>query len=103
MSRLAKNLAIDQLRRKSHINSNKHVDIQNKITIIDQRLSYKINTDLIGIKMLTKGMSPMQRTLLNMVYFEGYTHSEIAEELNIPLGTVKSKIRLALLELRKMF
>jgi RNA polymerase sigma factor (sigma-70 family) len=103
MSRLAKNLAIDQLRRKSHINSNKHVDIQDKVTIIDQRLSYKINTDLIGIKTLTKGMSPMQRTLLNMVYFEGYTHSEIAEELKLPLGTVKSKIRFALLELRRMF
>ncbi|WP_368858730.1 sigma factor-like helix-turn-helix DNA-binding protein [Escherichia coli] len=45
----------------------------------------------------------MQRLLLNMVYFEGYTHSEIAEELNLPLGTVKSKIRFALLELRKKF
>lgn len=103
MSRLAKNIAIDQLRKKSHINSNKHVDIQEKVTDIDLRLSYKINTDLIGIKTLTKAMTPMQRMLLNMVYFEGYTHSEIAEELNLPLGTVKSKIRFALLELRKKF
>ena len=103
MSRLAKNMAIDQLRRKSHINSNKHVDIQDKVTDIDQRLSYKINIDTIGIRTLTKTMNPMQRMLLNMVYFEGYTHNEIAEELNLPLGTVKSKIRFALLELRKMF
>ena len=103
MSRLAKNMAIDQLRRKSHINSSKHVDIQDKVTDIDQRLSYKINIDTIGIRTLTKTMNPMQRMLLNMVYFEGYTHNEIAEELNLPLGTVKSKIRFALLELRKMF
>ncbi|MEJ7559258.1 MAG: sigma-70 family RNA polymerase sigma factor [Pedobacter sp.] len=103
MARLAKNMAIDQLRRKSHINSNKHVDIEEKVADIDHRLSYKINTDLIGIRTLTKTMNPMQRLLLNMVYFEGYTHNEIAEELNLPLGTVKSKIRFALLQLRKMF
>jgi len=103
MSRLAKNMAIDQVRRKSHVNSSKHVDIEEKVGDIDQKLSYKINTDTIGIRKLTTAMNPMQRLLLNMVYFEGYTHTEIAEELNLPLGTVKSKIRLALLELRKMF
>lgn len=103
MSRLAKNMAIDQVRRKSHINSSKHVDIEEKVGDIDQKLSYKINTDTIGIRKLTTAMNPMQRLLLNMVYFEGYTHTEIAEELNLPLGTVKSKIRFALLELRKMF
>lgn len=103
MSRLAKNIAIDQLRKKSHVNSARHVNIQDKIPDIDQKLSYKFNTDVIGIRTLTKTMNPMQRLLLDMVYFEGYTHNEIAEELNIPLGTVKSKIRNALLELRKKF
>ena len=103
MSRLAKNMAIDQVRRKSHVNSSKHVDIEEKVGDIDQKLSYKINTDIIGIRKLTTAMNPMQRLLLNMVYFEGYTHTEIAEELNLPLGTVKSRIRFALLELRKMF
>jgi RNA polymerase sigma factor (sigma-70 family) len=103
MSRLAKNLAIDQLRRKSHINSAKHIDIAEKIQDIDNNLNYKINTEVIGIRSLTTKMSPLQRLLLNMVYFEGYTHNEIAEELELPLGTVKSKIRFALLELRKMF
>lgn len=103
MSRLAKNIAIDQLRKKSHINSARHVNIQDKILHIDQKLSYKFNTDVIGVRRLTKTMNPMQRLLLDMVYFEGYTHNEIAEELNIPLGTVKSKIRNALLELRKKF
>jgi RNA polymerase sigma factor (sigma-70 family) len=103
MSRLAKNMAIDQLRRKSHINSNKHVDIEERVADIDHKLSYKINTDLIGIRTLTKSMNPMHRLLLNMVYFQGYTHNEIAEELKLPLGTVKSRIRFALLELRKMF
>lgn len=103
MSTVAKNISIDQLRKKSHINNNKHVNIEEKVVDIDQKLSYGINTDLIGIRALTKAMTPMQILLLNMVYFEGYTQSEIAEELNLPLGTVKSRIRLALLELRKMF
>jgi RNA polymerase sigma factor (sigma-70 family) len=103
ISRLAKNAAIDQLRRKSHINNAKHIDIEEKVSHIDQKLSYRFNIDLIGLKTLTKALKPLQRALLNMAYFEGYTQIEIAKELNMPLGTVKSKIRMALLELRKKF
>lgn len=38
-----------------------------------------------------------------MAYFQGYTHEEISEELQIPLGTVKSRIRTALQELKQYF
>jgi len=36
-----------------------------------------------------------------MIYFEGYTHAEVADEFNIPLGTVKSRLRSALKHLKK--
>ena len=42
-----------------------------------------------------------QRTLIDAAYFEGYTQSELAERFNLPLGTVKTRIRTAMQELRK--
>ena len=41
--------------------------------------------------------------ILKLSYYYGYSHAEISEKLDIPLGTVKSKIRIALRELRKIY
>jgi RNA polymerase sigma-70 factor, ECF subfamily len=42
-----------------------------------------------------------QRSLIDAAYFEGYTQSELAERFNLPLGTVKTRIRTAMQELRR--
>ena len=44
-----------------------------------------------------------QRSALEMAFFEGLTHTEIAEKTGEPLGTVKTRIRTGLLTLRKVF
>lgn len=43
------------------------------------------------------------KEILKLSYYYGFTHPEIAEKLNLPLGSVKSKIRIALRELRKIY
>lgn len=43
------------------------------------------------------------KEILKLSYYYGYAHGEISEKLGIPLGTVKSKIRIALRELRKIY
>ena len=43
-----------------------------------------------------------QRVALAMAYFRGYSHSQIAEELHEPLGTVKTRIRMAMQKLRSL-
>jgi RNA polymerase sigma-70 factor, ECF subfamily len=47
------------------------------------------------------GLSPAERQLLNMAYYRGWTAREIAEADGIPLGTVKTRLRTALIKLRK--
>ena len=53
------------------------------------------------LKELLHKLAPEYQDTFRLAYFEGYTQVEIAEELNIPLGTVKSRIRIGLRELRK--
>jgi RNA polymerase sigma-70 factor (ECF subfamily) len=47
-------------------------------------------------------LQPLDREALELAFYEALTHSEIAARLNSPLGTVKSRIRQALLRLRKL-
>jgi RNA polymerase sigma-70 factor (ECF subfamily) len=47
-------------------------------------------------------MPSPQRSALEMAYFEGLTHLEIAEKTGEPLGTIKTRIRTGLLSLRKV-
>jgi len=51
-------------------------------------------------KQLIAQLPEEQRMLINMSFFEGYTHKEICERLDMPLGTVKTKIRTAIKHLR---
>jgi RNA polymerase sigma-70 factor (ECF subfamily) len=49
------------------------------------------------------GMPEAQRSALEMAYFEGLTHTEIAAKTGEPLGTIKTRIRAGLTALRKVF
>jgi len=103
MMNIARNLSIDKLRSKDFRNSGKNQDIENNVDFIDSQKEITFNADLLGIKDMVTALKPEFNAVLNMVYFKGYTHVEAAEELNLPLGTVKTRIRMAILELRKNF
>ncbi|MCX3264196.1 hypothetical protein OQZ29_05530 [Pedobacter agri] len=48
-------------------------------------------------------MPRRQKELINLVYFLGYTHTEAAEEMQMPLGSVKTLVRSAVINLRNTF
>jgi RNA polymerase sigma factor (sigma-70 family) len=103
MINVARNIAIDKLRSKDFRNSHKNQDIENNVDFIDSQKKITFNADTLGLRDMVTALKPEFNDVLNMVYFKGYTHVEAAEELNLPLGTVKTRIRMAIMELRKHF
>lgn len=103
MARLAKNKAIDHLRSRGEINSMRNEDIDESFTEVNQQYQTQYNPEHIGLKQLMRALTPPQFIILEMVYFQGYTQTEAAEALNIPVGTVKTRIRIAIKTLRSFF
>ncbi|MFT5266482.1 MAG: RNA polymerase sigma factor (sigma-70 family) [Sphingobacteriales bacterium] len=103
MINVSRNLAIDKLRSKSFKNNSKNQNIEDNVFIIDNVKNHKLNSDVVGLKDLTEKLKPNQKEIIDLVYFSGYTHVEVSEELGIPLGTVKTSLRMGLMELRKYF
>jgi RNA polymerase sigma factor (sigma-70 family) len=100
---IARNLAIDKVRSKDFINSSKNQSIDNIVSFIDLDNNHVPNPDTIGIRELLKKLTPEQKMIIDLLYFKGYTQAEVAEKLNMPLGTVKTRTRLAINTLRKEF
>jgi RNA polymerase sigma-70 factor (ECF subfamily) len=103
MVNIARNLAIDKIRSKDFKNQNKNQELENNVTSIDEQRNTIYKPELLGIKDLVQTLKPEQKSILDLVYFKGYTHVEAAEELGIPLGTIKTRLRMAIQELRKHF
>jgi len=103
MRNIAKNYAIDVVKSKSYKDVKKHVCIDLCHFDISRKRTININIDIIGIKDMIYNLQPKHYILLELVYFQGYTHQEVAIILSLPEGTVKTRIRMAIIELRKQF
>ncbi|MFB9843757.1 RNA polymerase sigma factor [Mucilaginibacter ginsenosidivorans] len=103
MVNIARNLAIDKIRSKDFKNQNKNQELENNVTFIDEQRNTVYKPELMGIKDLVDKLKPEQKSILDLVYFKGYTHVEAADELGVPLGTIKTRLRMAIVQLRKHF
>ncbi len=97
MLTIARNTALDKL---SSLKSKQIQSLDSTVSIPSDQ--YRTNTDTIGLTEILGKLSPEFRSFIDLAYFKGMTQSEIAVYLNIPLGTVKTKTRAAMVELRKM-
>lgn len=100
--RVAHNAAIDAMRSAHHKKSLRTSEIDEDMMEGSIDCS-TFNPNHIGLKDLTQVLSPEQKEVIDLLFFNGYTHAEVAEELNIPLGTVKNRSRSAIIKLRKFF
>lgn len=96
---IARNAAIDTLRSKGYQNSRKNQSIPENVDTIQPATTAQ-PIDTIGLRKVLEKLKDEQRILIELAYFKGYTHEEIAEMEKIPLGTVKTRIRNALIQLR---
>lgn len=103
MVNIARNLAIDKIRSKDFKNQNKNQELENNVVAIDEQRNTMYKPELLGIKELVETLKPEQKSILDLIYFKGYTHVEAADELGVPLGTVKTRLRTAIGQLRKFF
>ena len=102
MLNLTRNLAIDKTRSKEITKEGKTRGIDNLVNTIDRRESVEQGVESIGVKNILTGLPEEQKFVVDYLYFKGYSQSELAEEFNIPLGTVKTRLRLAMKQLRSI-
>jgi RNA polymerase sigma-70 factor, ECF subfamily len=97
---IARHRAIDSLRRRRP-----ESNIEDVVVAVESDLASDAERGrtLEKVRGVLENMSASQRSVLEMAYFEGLTHSEIAEKTGEPLGTIKTRIRTGLSSLRKVF
>ncbi len=103
MLNICRNQAIDKMRSKGYkagkaTASDESVLLENPNEIYDA-----IRPDTIGIQEMVQKLKPEWKELIDLVYFKGYTQQEVSETLDIPLGTVKTRLRSAINALRESF
>ncbi|RYE35721.1 MAG: sigma-70 family RNA polymerase sigma factor [Sphingobacteriaceae bacterium] len=103
MVNIARNLSIDKIRSKDYKNQTKNHELELNVTSIDAGRNTVYKPELLGVKDLVDKLKPEQKIILDLIYFKGYTHLEAADELSIPLGTIKTRLRMAIIQLRKYF
>ncbi|MEO8514162.1 MAG: sigma-70 family RNA polymerase sigma factor [Ignavibacteria bacterium] len=103
MGNIARNLAIDKIRSKDYKNSKQNHDIEDYVNIIEESPSSGFNPEYIGVKEMVERLPHEHRVLIELVYFQGFTQAETSEKLGIPLGTVKTRIRSAINNLRNIY
>lgn len=102
MLNIARNLAIDHLRSAHARNMEIHDELEN-VGIADPTLIDGSRADTVDMSTHVDTLPAEQRQIVDLVYYQGYTQQEIADEFGIPLGTVKSRLRLAMKSLRTIY
>jgi RNA polymerase sigma-70 factor (ECF subfamily) len=100
MLNIARNASIDAIRSKNYQQSQQNRELTENV--YNEGGSTQTNTDKIGLRKIVQKLRDEYRVLVELSYFEGYTQDEISKMLNIPLGTVKTRLRNALIQLKQV-
>jgi RNA polymerase sigma-70 factor (ECF subfamily) len=100
MLNIARNASIDTLRSKDFRQARQNQELSETVDFRMESRAVQPNFDHIGLRKALEGLRPEYREVIELAYYKGYTHEEIADSAKIPLGTVKTRIRSALIQLR---
>ena len=99
---IARRRLIDQLRKTSRRPATESLDSEESAQaqpLVNSRLEE--SAEIENIRRALESIQPEYREILTMSHYEGYSHSEIASRLEVPLGTVKSRVRRGLMQVRE--
>ncbi len=100
---VTRNCAINTTRSKAYKSEQKNDSLDNYVSYVDGKGSDSVNINQIGLRKQVQQLREEYKNVVELSYFNGFTHEETAKILNIPVGTVKTRLRNALIELRKQF
>jgi RNA polymerase sigma-70 factor (ECF subfamily) len=100
MLNIARNASIDAVRSKGYQKTQKNLELSENM--YDAGGSTSMNTDKIGLKKIVYNLKEEYRVLIDLSYFQGFTQDEISKMLKVPLGTVKTRMRSALIQLKQV-
>jgi len=95
---VARNRSIDVIRRRKLSDPVEEVILASQTDLVSEA---EHNVMIERVQRALKQLPPAQQESMNLAFFEELTHAEIAERTGEPLGTIKTRIRLALITLRK--
>ena len=98
--RIAYNTAIDKVRSLKNKTSK---EVQMETSSVYKIRSNELNQDVLDIKTHLKTLDEKYQIVINALFFEGMTQQEASDELDIPLGTIKSRLKIGLRELKKIY
>jgi len=100
--KICQNTAFDFLRRKKKTS---YLDESQLDFLVDDNINLENEVEMHATRQLLKNaiadLPKEQQEIIKLIYFEGKTQKEIAASLNVPLGTVKSRVKLAMTKLRR--
>ncbi len=100
MINLTRNTSIDALRSKSYRNNRQNRELTEIVYKSSGTTNIQVNE--IGLRKLVYKLKDEHKVLIDLAYFQGFTQEEISKILNIPLGTVKTRLRAAMMQLRQI-
>jgi RNA polymerase sigma-70 factor (ECF subfamily) len=102
MAKIARNTSFDMLRSSSYKRNLATESLTMQHSDPNILVLQSSNVDFIGISNLLVMLTPKERSIIELLYFKGYTQAEAAEELNMPLGTVKGLSRSSIAKFRRL-
>ncbi|MBS1636037.1 MAG: sigma-70 family RNA polymerase sigma factor [Bacteroidetes bacterium] len=100
MLNIVRNAAIDFTRTTASKVSSRIQNLDTNVYEINKQHQHQVNYDHIGLKAAVNKLEDDYQVIIELAYYQGYTQEEISRKLNMPLGTVKTKVRQALIHLR---
>ena len=99
---IARNASIDKTRSKAFKQSKQNLNSDYFVDIIASNDNLDASTDAIGIKKFVKHLGQKCKEVIELLYFKGFTQKEASEELQMPIGTIKTRNRSCIQQLRDM-